>query len=101
MEEKITGVADVPPLGVRVGIGDSEQVRELSEQKPWKAEIPCPHCGKTAKLMLAVQDRMFGEFPNKRGDALCCLDIIGHDCTAIAVYGCTYCQKVVADWNCA
>jgi hypothetical protein len=99
--KELKGVADVPQLGICVGVGDTPDVRKLTEQDEWSPQIPCPHCGKIAYLMLAARDKFFGEYPNVYGSALISLSVLGHDCMAIAVYGCPDCQKATADWNCA
>lgn len=100
----------IPDLGVAVGIGDSKCVSDLTEQESWKRTIRCPHCGKTARLMLAVRDWFFRNHnfrPNDPtstvnvGAGLCKQSILGHDCMAIAVYGCSHCQEATARWNCA
>ena len=70
-------------------------VGKLTYQLPFALAKDCPKCKSNAKLIMLIQDdeRLVA---SQRPTAV---KVWPHDCMAVALYLCTECGEMIADWN--
>ncbi len=69
---------------------------DMTYQSPFRKKVECEQCGKTARLMMLVQDDEGFISQQRRPKGA---RVWPHDSLAVANYLCTTCGAMTTDWN--